>query len=273
MELDPQGENRIEVRIVTETRVEPNPVLAPSIEARQMLQHEPEASPVMYQTWKDLLFLHWEWDPSEIQKTLPPGLYVDLHGEKAYLSVTPFFMTDVRASFLPEIPGTANFLELNVRTYVHDRHGIPGIWFYSLDCNQSLAVWMAKLFYSLPYHSATMEGDTRGTLYEYTCQRFGQADKSIYHYKRESKGIAAPPGSLAFFLSERYLLYSYSNRQNKLYRARVHHAPWEVHEAHLGKCNDTMLRLNGFNARLRPPDHHWMAAPVRVKIYALEEAD
>ena len=123
---------------------------APGNQARLALREEPAAPPVMYQTWSDLLFLHWEWDATEIQRTLPPGLFVDTFGGKAYLAVTPFFMNNVRASFLPEIPGTANFMELNVRTYVYDQTGRAGVWFYSLDCNQSLAALLARTFFPSP---------------------------------------------------------------------------------------------------------------------------
>ena len=245
---------------------------APSLEARLALREEPSGAPLMFQTWADLLFLHWEWDPAEIQKTLPPGLFVDTHGGKAYLAVTPFFMRDVRASFLPAIPGTANFLELNVRTYVYDRKGRAGVWFYSLDCNQTLAVILAKIFYSLPYQSAEMQARERGGFIEYTCHRSGAAaiEKAQFHYSKSDETIASPPGSLPFFLVERYLLFAYSRAAEKLFTAQVHHAPYQLFRAEVGRHDDTMLRLNHFDPKLRAPDHKWMAAPVRVKIYGLQ---
>jgi hypothetical protein len=262
----------INVRIETVTRVAGAPILKPDTEARRALLQEPRTNPVMYQTWSDILFLHWEWDLAEIQATLPPGLYVDTYGEKAYVGVFPFRMTDVRASFLPEIPGASNFLELNVRTYVHDRNGRPGVWFYSLDLNHGLGVLFAKTFYSLPYHSATIEAENRAGLIQYKCHRQTAPEPSVIYYRRESQTVGSPPGSLPFFLADRYLLYSYSQRTQKLYTARVHHAPWELFQAHLGRCNETMLRLNNLNPRLRLPDHRWYGSPVRVKIYALQEA-
>ena len=271
MENDKGAEVQVRIETVTTTVIEPSIVPPPDIEARKALQQEPSSTPVMYQTWRDLLFLHWEWDPAEIQATLPPGLYVDTHGDKAYVAVTPFFMNDVRASFLPEIPGTANFLELNVRTYVYDRRGVPGIWFYSLDCNQSLAVMMAKAFYSLPYYTAEMEARVEAGLVQYRCLRNGEPEAATFHYRKEDKTVGSQPGSLAFFLAERYLLYSYSAKNGKLYSARVHHAPWELYQAHLGKYDETMLRINKLNPKLRPPNHRWIASPVRVKIYALGE--
>jgi uncharacterized protein YqjF (DUF2071 family) len=271
MELN-QGE-QIHVRIeVSSACTAATPVIQkPTMEQRVAARSEPSGTPVMYQTWRDLLFLHWEWDPAEIQATLPPGLYVDTYGEKAYIAVTPFFMEDVRASFLPPIPGTANFLELNVRTYVHDRNGTPGVWFYSLDCNQALAVALAKVFYSLPYHAASMEAHETAGHYEYCCHRHGEREAARFHYRREDKPVASPRGSLPFHLVERYLLYSCSAVTKKIYTARVHHAPWELFHVHLGKYDETMLRINHLNPRLRPPDHRWIASPVRVKIFALQQ--
>jgi uncharacterized protein YqjF (DUF2071 family) len=70
-------------------------------------------SPVMYQKWLDLLFLHWEFSPGAVQSTLPPGLYVDTFKDKAYLGVVPFFMRDVRPRFVPSVPGVSNFQEIN----------------------------------------------------------------------------------------------------------------------------------------------------------------
>ena len=271
MEHDKGAEVHVRIETVTTTVIAPSLVEPPSVEVRKALQQEPPGTPVMYQTWRDLLFLHWEWDPTEIQATLPPGLYVDTFCEKAYVAVTPFFMNDVRASFLPEIPGTGNFLELNVRTYVYDRNGVPGIWFYSLDCNHSLAVMMAKAFYSLPYYTAEMEARVESGLYQYRCQRLGEKEAATFHYRKEDKTVASQPGSLPFFLAERYVLYAYSPKKEKLYSARVHHAPWELFHAHLGKYDETMLRINKLDPKLRPPDHRWIGSPMRVKIYALGE--
>lgn len=263
---------QIKVEVSETTRIGMDGIRRPDAEARHQMQLEPDATPVMYQTWKDLLFVHWEWPVEEIQASLPPGLYVDTFGAKAYLGLIPFRMLDVRASFLPAIPGAADFLELNVRTYVHDRNGRPGVWFYSLDLNHGLGVLLAKVFYSLPYHNADIRADEQAGMIRFECHRQGALEPSVLHYRQEMKPVSAPAGSLAHFLVERYLLYSYSSRARQLYCAQVHHAPWQLFEAVLGKHDDTMLRLNQFNARLRPPDHAWYASPVRVKIYALEKA-
>ena len=81
----------------------------------------------MYQQWRDLLFLHWEYSAAAIQATLPDGLFVDSFDGKAYLGVVPFFMRNIRPRFLPAVPGISNVMELNLRTYVHDPAGVPGV--------------------------------------------------------------------------------------------------------------------------------------------------
>ncbi|MEM7565301.1 MAG: DUF2071 domain-containing protein, partial [Pseudomonadota bacterium] len=112
----------------------------------------------MRQRWEELLFLHWEVNPDLIQATLPEGLKVDTFEGKAYLGVVPFFMRGVRPAFLPAVPGISDFMECNLRTYVEGPDG-PGVWFYSLDCNQAIAVEVARSFFCLSYYHAEMSAD------------------------------------------------------------------------------------------------------------------
>ncbi len=84
----------------------------------------------MYQKWRELLFVHWTFDPDEIQATLPPGLRVDTFEGRAYVGVVPFYMRDIRPRFCPPLPWISDFLELNLRTYVFEESsGTPGVWF------------------------------------------------------------------------------------------------------------------------------------------------
>ena len=63
---------------------------------------------------------------------------------------------EIRPRGLPAVPWLSAFPELNVRTYVHDREGRPGVWFYSLDAARWLAVKFARAAFHLPYHHAAM---------------------------------------------------------------------------------------------------------------------
>jgi hypothetical protein len=75
------------------------------------------------QRWSELLFAHWKIDAPTVQATLPRGLFVDTFAGDAYIGVVPFFMQRVRPAWLPPLPWISWFLELNVRTYVHDENG------------------------------------------------------------------------------------------------------------------------------------------------------
>jgi len=91
------------------------------------------------QTWCDLLFAHWPLPHGAISALIPPGLEVDTFDGEAWIGVVPFRMEDVMLRGLPGLPWISAFPELNVRTYV-SVGGKPGVWFFSLDATQPLAV-------------------------------------------------------------------------------------------------------------------------------------
>jgi uncharacterized protein YqjF (DUF2071 family) len=244
----------------------------PSLPARLALRERPQkGSPVMYQKWRDLLFLHWEYDPAAIQRTLPKGLFVDCFEGKAYLGIVPFFMKDVRPRFCPPVPGISHFMETNVRTYVYDEQGTAGVWFYSLDANQRLAVKLARTFFRLPYFYAWMEAQREGQTVRYSLWRSGSAAEtgSRFDYRPKGTVYRAEPDSLEFFLVERYILFS-SLGQDGLATGRVYHQPYPISGAEVQAWDDHLLGLDGFEKPGRKPDHILLSAGVEVDIYALE---
>ncbi len=230
----------------------------------------------MRQSWGHLLFLHWAWDPVEIQRTLPPGLRVDVHDGRAWIGVVPFFMQRVRPRGLPAVPFFSDFLELNVRTYVHDAEGRPGVWFYSLDCNRWLAVKVARTLFHLPYEHAAMsatidpatgEVDFRAT------RRAGpveSATRFVYRGPPAHERHEAQPGSLEFFLVERYRLFAWDAPQGRLLTGRVHHAPYQIGAAVVPVWDDTMLDLAGLKGAGGAPDHVVSSNAADVAVWPLE---
>src|SRR5256885_8990853 len=160
---------------------------------------------IMHHRWEALLFLHWKISPAEIQPTLPDGLTVDTFDGDAWLAISPFFMRKVRPIGLPPLPWLSEFQELNVRTYVYDKHGVPGIWFYSLDCNQPLAVVGARALTGLPYFAAKMNS-TVGEFIDYSCRRDDTPETAEYRYRGLGQARESDPAWLVFFLLERYYL-------------------------------------------------------------------
>mgnify|MGYP002138263106 CR=1 FL=1 len=110
----------------------------------------------MLHRWDLLTFLHWSFEPDEIQRLLPPGLAVDTFDGRAWVGLVPFLM-EVRAARGPALPWISHFCETNVRTYVHLDGENPGVWFFSLDAASRQCVLGARLTYHLPYHFAEMQ--------------------------------------------------------------------------------------------------------------------
>ena len=108
---------------------------------------------VMAQSWHDLLFAHWQVDAIVLGSLLPSQLQIDTFEGSAWLAIVPFRMTGVRLRGTPALPWLSVFPELNVRTYV-TCDGQPGVWFFSLDAGNPLAVTIARAWFHLPYFRA-----------------------------------------------------------------------------------------------------------------------
>jgi uncharacterized protein len=198
----------------------------------------PEASWVMGQTWDELLFAHWRAPADALRSRLPDGLELDLFEDEAWIGVTPFRVTGLRARGLPPLPLISSFLEVNTRTYVTAR-GKPGIWFFSLDAESELAVEAARRTYKLPYVRADMRAEWRDGLLRYESMRRGGERAALrVGYRPIGDVIDADPSSLAHFLTERYCLYA--EDAGRLKRAEIHHEPWPLQPAEAEIEENTM---------------------------------
>jgi len=241
----------------------------PTLEQRMAVRDRPIGRPVMKQRWAGLLFLHWEIDPDLIATRLPEGLHVDLYQDKAWIGIVPFFMQRVRPIGIPPLPGISWFLELNVRTYVHDNAGNPGVWFFSLDCNQPLAVEIARRTFHLPYEHAEMKAhNSAGKIRYYSRRRTPSSTGSDFTYQLPTFAKPAEPGSLEWFLVERYLLFS-TRRNGGLYCGQVHHQPYQIENGICTRWSAETLALDGFPLPATPPESILTAAPVDVLIHPL----
>jgi uncharacterized protein YqjF (DUF2071 family) len=190
----------------------------------------------MTQSWHDLLFAHWPIDADVLRRRLPAGLELDVFDEQAWLGIVPFHMTNVAPRGVPAVPWVSAFAELNVRTYV--RAGAkPGVFFFSLDAANPVAVGIARAMFNLPYYRATMAVDTDAGWVRYSSHRAStdSADATFAgRYRPAGPVFAAQPGSLDYFLTERYCLYTVLSTANDalaLRRLEIHHPPWALQAA------------------------------------------
>lgn len=242
----------------------------PSAEQRLSVRNRPRGAPVMHQRWEDLLFLHWAVPVQSVREHLPPGLEVDTYNGTAWVGVVPFFMRGVRPRLLPSVPGLSNFLELNVRTYVYDTEGIPGVWFFSLDANNRVACSLGRKLFNLNYRDATMAA-RRGEWVDFKARRTGASGSAIFRYRPAGKARTAQPGSLEYFLTERYALYASSGATRRLWRGRVHHPPYQIFDADTEHVSALPAEWNSQHRLSGPPQHACVSPGVRVDIFRLQQ--
>ncbi len=202
----------------------------------------------MRQTWSKLLFAHWPVPAEAIAPLLPPGLTLETWDGSAWLGLVPFRMEDVRLRRLPPFPGTSTFPELNVRTYVTTR-GTPGVWFFSLDATSLPAVLAARATFRLPYFAAHMRCDVHGDTITYASRRrrtsrSASAAVFVARYHPTGLSFTPRPGTLEYFLTERYCLYA-MGADGRLLRAEITHAPWRLEPAEAEITTNTMASAAG----------------------------
>lgn len=236
----------------------------------EALRRSPSTPVVMYQRWRALTFLHFACDPAEIQATLPPGLTVDTFPgpdgrSSAWVGLVPFRMEGVRPRFLPPVPGLSAFPETNLRTYVHREGQEPGVWFYSLDAANDIACKVARATFGLPYFPAEMAVEESPTEVRYLSRRRKNGSGHDLGVRPGPELGQAIPGTLEFFLIERYLLYS--RHRGKLVTGRVHHHPYPLQKVEAFKVEETLVATAGLSPR---PFLHQIYSPgVDVQIFAL----
>jgi uncharacterized protein YqjF (DUF2071 family) len=250
---------------------------------RLAVRERPVGRPLMHQSWGKLLFMHWRVDAERLRALVPKQLEMDTFDGSAWIAIAPFTMWDTRAlpGLLPPIPGFSCMHELNVRTYVHfDR--VPGVWFFSLDCNSAAAVLGARAFYFLPYYKADIELKQEALTIDYALVRTDEPPRGARpgrptHVRTEFRAVwtigeripVSEPGSLEFFLTERYCLYS--ERAGEIYRARIHHAPWPLQKAGLSLLSSTMIESLGLATPKDDPLLHY-AEELKVDIWPIRKA-
>lgn len=232
-----------------------------------MIDHRSYPAPdtpfVMHMTWRDLLFMHWRVPAEALRPLIPPALALDEFDGSAWIAVVPFRMSGVRPRLAPSVPGVSDFPELNVRTYV-TAEGKPGVWFFSLDAANRLAVRVARRFFHLPYMDAEMSCDSpphpgplpHGERVQYHSRRTHAGEPPAEFaatYGPTGEVFHAQPDSLEHFLTARYCLYA-ADKHGHVYRGEIDHADWPLQPAEAEVERNTMTDPIGL-ASLGEPQH------------------
>lgn len=217
----------------------------------------PSAPWVMFQSWRDLLFAHWPIPTEVLRPLVPAELELDEFDGSAWLGLTPFRLSGLRLRLLPAVPGISTFPEMNLRTYVRPKDK-PGIFFFSLDAANALAVLGARLGYALPYFNASMRMRAEGDWTHYSSRRSGGDAEFVGRYRPVGPPFRASPGSLEYFLVERYALYTVP-RTGRVVIGEIDHPPWELHAAEAVIERNTVPAAHGITLPRDEPLLHFSA--------------
>ncbi len=227
----------------------------------------PDSPWIMTQTWNDLLFAHWPIDAAALQRRMPASLPPDIYDGQAWLGIVPFHMTNVAPRGVPNLPFVSAFPELNVRTYVTVA-GRPGVYFFSLDAASTVAVAAARALFQLPYFAATMAVGRSAAQVHYTSTRStagphpdpesGSPLVAAFVASYWPVGPVQPPapGTLEYFLTERYCLYT-ADASSDVRQLDIHHPPWPLQPAAANIEVNTMAAAAGITLPAAAPLLHF----------------
>jgi uncharacterized protein len=218
----------------------------------------PQGPWVMRQTWDRLLFAHWPVHFDALRPLVPAALELDRYDREAWLGIVPFLMRNVRPRLLSAVPWLSAFPELNVRTYVTGGSK-AGVYFFSLDAGNPLAVEIARRWFHLPYFRARFSVSQAGERVSYRSTRAHSgappADLDLT-YRPAGPIYASVLGSLDAFLTERYCLYT-TDRRGRLLRGEIHHQQWPLQPAEAEFRRNTMAQGQGLALPDTPPLLHY----------------
>ena len=218
----------------------------------------PSSPWVMTQTWHDLLFAHWSADHSVLRTKIPREFELDEFNGHAWIGVVPFHMSHVSPRGVPSLPWLSAFPELNVRTYVRV-NGVPGVFFFSLEAANPVAVRVARKMFHLPYFLADMKVVERDGWIDYESRRissFGPPAQFVGRYRPTDEPHAPIPGSLEYFLTERYCLFTVDSSRRTC-RLDIHHPPWLLQNAEAEISINTMADALGIRLQSDAPLLHF----------------
>ncbi len=213
---------------------------------------------VMTQIWHELLFAHWPVAPDVLRPLIPQSLPLDMFDGQCWVGIVPFRMSNVHPRGLPPVHGLSQFPELNVRTYVmlNDR---PGVYFFSLDAANPIAVAIARAVFHLPYFTAQMSSRRIGDTIYYRSHRIHRNAPSADYsaaYRPIAPVVYAQPGMIEHWLTERYYMYTTVGR-DRVYRGDIHHRQWPLQVAELEVMQDTMALCHGISLPDTAPLLHY----------------
>ena len=238
--------------------------MTPALLHRVRAALRPDTRSMTTQEWRHLVYLHWPAAPEALRPLLPPGLQLDLHRGRAWVSVVPHIAAAHHHTGSAQHDG--DYAAIHVRTYVH-AGGVPGIWYLSIDASSRLAVATGRLVTGLPFLFSQIRDTSDGSDIEYESVR-----QSGHHASHRVEASIGQPtglymaGTLEHFLLERYAIYG--KHLGQLWRVRLHHPPLIARELKRVEVEDELISAAGLPGYAYPPPVSHYVAGVRIDFFA-----
>ncbi|MFP7833231.1 YqjF family protein [Marisediminicola sp. LYQ134] len=216
---------------------------------------------VLSQFWRDLVFVHWRVDASEVAPLLPPGIVPDEFDGSSWVGLIPFEMEQTRVFGRVPVGYFGTFTEVNVRLYGVDRHGRRGVVFSSLEASRLAAVLTARAAFSLPYQWARAASVRRGSDLAYRSHRLDGS--GAMSRVRATTSTTPAVGELAEFLTARWTLFV--ERRGRTLIMPNEHDTWALFDADLVDLDESLLAAAGIRSvGRREPDSVLYSPGVRT---------
>ena len=207
--------------------------------------------PLFLANWENLIFIHYETDPQELQRCVPYDL--DCYHGRAFVSLVAFTMHGMRPRFGGRIGelllrpiATHDFL--NVRTYVRHK-GEPGIYFMREWLSSRIAACLGPWSFGLPYRFGRIDYQPStgcGSAGDHERRGKVEADAGSFHFcaafEANDLGICTSE-SLDEFLLERYTAFTQFRKCRRFFR--IWHEPWQQVPAKIQIATDHLIHSTG----------------------------
>jgi uncharacterized protein YqjF (DUF2071 family) len=182
----------------------------------------PSGSWLGFQSWREVIFLHWQVPAEILQPHLPKhrSLQADVFEDTAWVSLVCFKVKDARPRALPPLPGISSFYEINLRTYVICENK-PGVVFLDIHSDNALVNRLNRMIH-LPYSKGDITSKAKN---QFRYKDIDPAQRNIVEISFSRLAIQ-PLSRMDKWLTERY--YAFQQAGRAVWQFPIHHIQWPL---------------------------------------------
>jgi uncharacterized protein YqjF (DUF2071 family) len=225
------------------------------------------------ETWRDVVFVHWNVDAAHVRARVPSELAVDLLPDgRAVVSLVALRAQSARPRFTPRSLGL-DFTEVHVRTYVRAQGHGRGTHALSFDAASRAVSFGARHLFGIPCSYARLEHRRMGGAIGYRGYRQNDFSRRLSLVVEPREELGHEP-DFERFVHERYAIYWPARFGTSC--MRIEREPLRVVRAHIVELDETLTARAGIDVTRSFPTAYYLervdvalCAPERVATHAL----